>query len=470
MSFKKQAFSTLLVVIIAQHAFTQESSIDPFEQMDQLLDQKFSDFDDTIDAQYDKVNTAIANAYAGLTKKIEFQWGEDVKLPTAKSWTTYSNDMRSRVELNFEAGEYIAEVLVKDNDVEQATTKLNTLMDELQNANTRELNRKDAFLNELDDALKAEQILDTQAYSSTESSASPLVSQIVDIPENSVITAAVLKEVFESRHLTKNVNDLKSDVLPPTEDSISENIQPPKDFKKTTAEANKVSSNNAAAIEKPEKIDLIAKNQPKVEIDRDDSGNPEKIRIKIKFINGYQKQILNRHFEDIQRIANDFEIPVSTVLAIMETESSFNPRATSPIPAFGLMQVVPKTAGIDAYRHVYGEKKVVSAEFLYDELNNIMMGTAYFNLLDNRYLRDISNGESRFYCAVASYNTGVGNLAKTFTGEKNIRAAANVINAMEPNEVYEFLIENLPALETQNYLRKIVKRAEKYKIFNEGTI
>jgi len=154
----------------------------------------------------------------------------------------------------------------------------------------------------------------------------------------------------------------------------------------------------------------------------------------------------------------------------METESSFNPRATSPIPAFGLMQVVPKTAGIDAYRHVYGEKKVVSAEFLYDELNNIMMGTAYFNLLDNRYLRDISNGESRFYCAVASYNTGVGNLAKTFTGEKNIRAAANVINAMEPNEVYEFLIENLPALETQNYLRKIVKRAEKYKIFNEGTI
>jgi len=257
MSFKKQAFSTLLVVIIAQHAFTQESSIDPFEQMDQLLDQKFSDFDDTIDAQYDKVNTAIANAYAGLTKKIEFQWGEDVKLPTAKSWTTYSNDMRSRVELNFEAGEYIAEVLVKDNDVEQATTKLNTLMDELQNANTRELNRKDAFLNELDDALKAEQILDTQAYSSTESSASPLVSQIVDIPENSVITAAVLKEVFESRHLTKNVNDLKSDVLPPTEDSISENIQPPKDFKKTTAEANKVSSNNAAAIEKPEKLTLL---------------------------------------------------------------------------------------------------------------------------------------------------------------------------------------------------------------------
>ena len=154
---------------------------------------------------------------------------------------------------------------------------------------------------------------------------------------------------------------------------------------------------------------------------------------------------------------------MSTILAIIETESSFNPRAVSPIPAFGLMQLVPRTAGVDAYQLVHGKQQVVSPDFLFNEKNNLQLGSAYFYLLMNRYLKHIKDDVARFYCSVVSYNTGVGNMSLTFVGVKNIKKAVTKINTMTSEEVYDFLLKNLPAKETVNYLQKIVKRRDKYK-------
>lgn len=187
-----------------------------------------------------------------------------------------------------------------------------------------------------------------------------------------------------------------------------------------------------------------------------------KLQLSIEFVNNFQKILLEQNLHTITRFSEEYKIPVSTLLAIIETESSYNPRARSPIPAFGLMQLVPKTAGIDAYNFVYGEKKVVAPDYLYIEENNLELGAAYFHILMNRYLKGVTNLQSRFYCAVASYNTGIGNVAKTFSGSKRIRSAVPVINAMEPDEVLAFLLENLAATETKNYLKKIIRRQDKY--------
>ncbi|MEA2019041.1 MAG: transglycosylase SLT domain-containing protein, partial [Campylobacterota bacterium] len=115
------------------------------------------------------------------------------------------------------------------------------------------------------------------------------------------------------------------------------------------------------------------------------------------------------------------------VYAIMHSESSFNPMARSHIPAFGLMQIVPRSAGIDAYQYLYKKKKKVSSSYLYNSNQNITMGSAYLHILYFRYLKKIKNPQSRLYCAIAAYNTGAGNVAKAFIGNTNINKASRTI-------------------------------------------
>lgn len=155
-------------------------------------------------------------------------------------------------------------------------------------------------------------------------------------------------------------------------------------------------------------------------------------------------------------------LPVSLVYAVMETESHFNPRARSAVPAFGLMQLVPRSGAMDSYRHVYGEKVLLGPDYLYEADQNVELGAGYLNLLNTRYLRAVTNDQSREYCIIAAYNTGAGNVAKSFTGKTNVRKAAPMINALTPQEVYDHLVANLPYEETRHYLHKVTTAKKKY--------
>ncbi|MFC1814544.1 murein transglycosylase domain-containing protein [Thermodesulfobacteriota bacterium] len=99
--------------------------------------------------------------------------------------------------------------------------------------------------------------------------------------------------------------------------------------------------------------------------------------------------------------------------AIMKTESDFNPYALSHAPAFGLMQIVPATAGRDV--SIYLEKEgLPSDKFLFNPENNIKYGATYLHLLNYKYFKEINNPVSREYCVIAAYNTGAGNVLRTF--------------------------------------------------------
>ncbi|MEC8227853.1 MAG: transglycosylase SLT domain-containing protein, partial [Pseudomonadota bacterium] len=96
---------------------------------------------------------------------------------------------------------------------------------------------------------------------------------------------------------------------------------------------------------------------------------------------------------------------------------------------------------------------------------NVEAGSAYLHILNSRYLRKIDDPMSRLYCAIAAYNTGVGNVAKAFNnGQSGGMSDAVVakINAMSPDAVYDFLKVNLPYEETRRYLVKVKSRMEKY--------
>ena len=103
------------------------------------------------------------------------------------------------------------------------------------------------------------------------------------------------------------------------------------------------------------------------------------------------------YYDDVKLNAAKQNLPIPLVFAIMHSESSFNPRARSYVPAYGLMQIVPKTAGRDTYKFLYKKDKLVSGNYLYNSSNNIRMGSAYLHILYYKYLKKIKDPDSRLY-------------------------------------------------------------------------
>ena len=165
----------------------------------------------------------------------------------------------------------------------------------------------------------------------------------------------------------------------------------------------------------------------------------------------------------VQHFSKQFFIPRNLIYAIIKTESDFNPYAVSDAPAFGLMQIVPQTAGLDVNRFLNNVARIPSRGFLFKPENNIQYGTAYLHLLDNRYLKDISESLSREYCVIAAYNTGAGNVLRTF--DRNEDQAFRLINSLGPVKVLNFLKANLPHREARRYLTKVMSAQKDFVAF-----
>lgn len=156
----------------------------------------------------------------------------------------------------------------------------------------------------------------------------------------------------------------------------------------------------------------------------------------------------------VETFAKKYDVSKNLVYAIIKTESNFNQFAISNAGAYGLMQIVPKTAGIDAYNYTKGKKWKPTKEYLFDAKNNIELGTAYLRLLDTEYLSGIYNNISREYCVITAYNTGSGNVLKAFSTDR--QKAKNIINAQKPSQVYDSLQNNLKYDEPKRYLKKVL--------------
>jgi len=169
-----------------------------------------------------------------------------------------------------------------------------------------------------------------------------------------------------------------------------------------------------------------------------------------------------RYLPDVQQQAKRYNLDPALLLAIIHTESSFNPLARSPIPAFGLMQIVPTSAGKDVSNFLQGKPLLLSPEYLFQADNNVEAGSTYVHILSNRYFKNVRNEQSRIYMSIAAYNTGPGNVAKTLSGSKSLNQASIAANSMSADKVYTFMVNNLPAQETRNYLQKVVKRTAYY--------
>jgi membrane-bound lytic murein transglycosylase C len=195
-----------------------------------------------------------------------------------------------------------------------------------------------------------------------------------------------------------------------------------------------------------------------------DDGKPRiMLTYRVPFLDDYRAKLTAPHIGTVRTQSEVYGLPPSLILAVIESESAFNPRARSGVPAYGLMQIVPQTAGRDASAFADGTARDFDPEYLYNSGHNIHLGTAYLKLLESRYLRDIDNPVSRRYGAIAGYNTGAGNVARAFNATTNMASAARIINQLASDEVLRRLREQLPYEETRNYIVAVLSRQDRYR-------
>lgn len=173
------------------------------------------------------------------------------------------------------------------------------------------------------------------------------------------------------------------------------------------------------------------------------------------------EQVRGQKYEAlVRKSAQQYGVQESLIYSIMETESHFNPYATSHIPAYGLMQVVPSTAGRDVFQRIKKRNDQPTRSYLFNPTNNIDTGTAYLSILDDIYLKDVKHPLAREYCVISAYNGGAGNVLRTFSRDR--KHAVKVINSLTPQQVYVKLNRSHPSAESRKYIEKVVKAKKKY--------
>lgn len=196
---------------------------------------------------------------------------------------------------------------------------------------------------------------------------------------------------------------------------------------------------------------------------KDPDGNERQITsVSFELIPDHIRVRVEKFADQVSKYCGQFSVEPSLAYAVIQTESSFNPKAKSYVPAYGLMQIVPASAGADCAQSLKKNFSKPTANYLYDPDNNIEMGVHYLYLLRKRYFKDVNDEKKQELCVIASYNTGAGNLARALRGDTNIKKAIPQINDMTYDELFAYLKKNL-LKETQNYIVNVTERANNFK-------
>ncbi len=398
---KKITLLALFIGLLQAESFQEykkEQESDFQKRIDSFNSQKNSDlnsftlYKEKSLKEFEEYKRAQQEAFDDFKNEASKLW-EVAKMPTAKSLISYTDDKKTRGELDFENERIVIETIA--SSYEEATKNLKKQLGLLVSVDTDEFNRID-----------------------------PLEKKLSNIkPKNSIVSSSLKNEsilsnvIFGKKPTNKELN----------------------------AYTNKNINNQTIKVQ----------NNPKVP-------NQKVYSVVVAMPSDAMIKKSKEYESEVAKQGKIREIPKSLIFAIMHSESSFNPKARSHIPAFGLMQIVPSSAGKDVYNFLYKEEKLVSDTYLYNSTNNITMGTAYLHMLYYKYLSRITNDESRLYCAIAAYNTGAGNVARTFSKTTNMANAAPIINSMTPKQVYNKLLKDLPYDETKNYLQKVTARMHSY--------
>ncbi len=170
-----------------------------------------------------------------------------------------------------------------------------------------------------------------------------------------------------------------------------------------------------------------------------------------------------RYLPLIREAAARWKIEPALVLAVIHTESLFNPDAVSSSGALGLMQIMPQYAGKEVLE-TRGHSGSVSRKTWFEPHFNIEVGTCYLALLSGQrhYFADVPLPETRRLLVVGGYNWGPHRvLQRVLTPIPR--------GGLGPAETHRRLARFAPA-ETRAYVRDVEQRREQWgRWLEEGT-
>lgn len=165
-------------------------------------------------------------------------------------------------------------------------------------------------------------------------------------------------------------------------------------------------------------------------------------KINFNFLSNHLKKRSARFKPLVEKWSNDNQIDLALAMAMIRQESAFNPKAESPIPAYGLMQIVPKYAGRDVMIMTVGKDVAPTKSALFDPETNIMFGTGYIKLLGDKF-RPLSDDKDKIQSLIiASYNWGPDRILKAIQQKRidlNLPELDDQINKIAPRETVIYL-------------------------------
>lgn len=260
-----------------------------------------------------------------------------------------------------------------------------------------------------------------------------------------------IKELIVSQGKTKDYDSSKEKAVPLQETPVLENQVQTPSGKMVTKE-----NLNESVKEIAEEVKINKK-----EIEGGDGEKRQVIEVKLDLAPDHIRTRAEQYKAEVEKYCRKYNVDPAMAYAVMQTESSFNPKAKSYVPAYGLMQIVPSSAGQDCAQSLKKPFTRPTANYLYEPENNIEMGIHYLYLLNKRYYTGVTDSNSRNLCVIASYNTGAGNVARALRGDTKISKAISQINAMSYEELFRYFEKKLLP-ETQNYIRKVTERMNEF--------
>ena len=409
--------------------------------------------------EYEAQARADFNCYVDSIKNV---WGGDTIVDnTKKVWVEYGKDYRSRSVVDFEHGDIAVEIVIDDVDKQDSSFIDKRLVEAVEQM----LNSRGS----------------TNLYQSTDGISHPILDRpalegLVDLSKYDIDSVAyAVADQPKSKRVTPPMPTVRGKDLPVAQGNVSQPVVGKKDEnlakkriqKREEAERRKKElegsgkklqiKDNAVVARK-----VVAKSPKKTFLTKGADGKERQIvKVEMALVSDRISKSAALYKDLVAEFSEKYQIEQPLIFAVIETESAFQPKAVSHAGAYGLMQLIPSSGGREAYRFVYGEDRIPKVSDLFNPRFNIQLGTAYLRWLTNA-LKSVTDEHCRRLCVIASYNAGTGCLGLAFVGTLNPYKAFPQINAMDYNQLHRYLVTNLPAQETRDYVVKVTLRREKY--------